>query len=191
MSNPYDVEGNLSSDTGTASGNPTRVIMRQKLTDNTQSTMEFLKDQFANKPLITQTIGDGSFISYTELDMRNKSYLDNTPIDPATDMTNTLTLIGADVPMDQGNYDSTTDDGDTYVSAGAYTYTDGTNYGGSLGTYSYADSGLGDEFQPTNFDYSLYCDDQQNSNWSGSGACTNGNGSGGGFRSGGGRMWRW
>ncbi len=188
MTEPYDVDGSLSSDTGTGSGNPTRVIMRQILTDDSQTSMEFLKDQFANKPLISQTTQDSEFISYIELDMRNKTYLDDTPIDPATKVINTAKLLGTNEPNGTGNYDYATQADTAYVTAGAYTYTSGTNYGESLGTYTYMDVGTASEYQPTDVDYSIYCDVFQNTDWSGNGACTNGDGTGGGFR--GGRMMR-
>lgn len=194
MTKPYDVDGSLSTSTGTGSGNPTRVIMRQILTDNAQTDMEFLKDRFAYKPLIKQTTQDAAtnFTSYIELDMRNKLYNDNTPIDPYTEMVHTTTLLNSDIPNNGGDYDFADRASTTYFTAGAYTYTDGTNYGGSLGTYSYMDAGAADEFQPTNKDYSSFCDPSQNTDWSGNGACTNGDGSGGGFGwGGGGGMFGW
>ncbi len=192
MTKPYDVDGSLSTSTGTGSGNPNRVIMRQILTDNVQTDMLFLKDRFDYKPLISQTTQDADFTSYIELDMRNKLNSDMSPIDPATEMVHTTTLLNAGVPNNGGDYDFADRAETTYFTAGAYTYTDGTNYGGSLGTYTYQDGAAGDAFQPTNKDYSSFCDPSQNTDWSGNGACTNSDGTGGGFGwGGGGGMMGW
>lgn len=192
MTRPYDVDGSLSTSTGTGSGNPNRVIMRQILTDNVQTDMLFLKDRFDYKPLISQTTQDADFTSYIELDMRNRLNSDPNPIDPYTEMVHTTTLLNAGVPHDGGDYDFSKRAETTYFTAGGYTYTDGTNYGGSLGTYTYMDAGMGDEFQPTNKDYSSFCDPAQNTDWSGNGACTNADGTGGGFGwGGGGGMMGW
>lgn len=107
-------------------------------------------------------------------------------------MVHTTTLLNAGVPNNGGDYDFADRAETTYFTAGAYTYTDGTNYGGSLGTYTYQDGAAGDAFQPTNKDYSSFCDPSQNTDWSGNGACTNSDGTGGGFGwGGGGGMMGW
>jgi hypothetical protein len=192
--NPYSPD---TSHNGNGSGNPTRVIMHMVLDDGVIFN-EFLKDQFTNKPLIKQTISDpnptlGISLDYT-LDMRNKTYSDPTPIS-VNDRTNKTFLIG-DTAGSQGDYDSTNSvstpvsfiQGTDDITAGAYTYTTGSSFGGSAGTYTYFLSdgvSVTSGFQPMNKDYSVFCIQSQNVNWSGNGACTNGTGGGGG-RSGGG-----
>jgi len=179
MTKPYDVDGTLSSSSGTGSGNPNRVLIHQLLSDS-ESEMVFLKDQFAYKPLISQRTFDSDFDSYIEMDMRNKHYLDMTPIDPSTELVHTIELLNADVPFDGGNYDFADRPETAHITAGGFTYSAGTNYGESLGTYNYVDTAYGDDFQPLDKPYTAYCDPSQNPDWSGNGACTNGDGSGGG-----------
>lgn len=199
MINPYDANATDYQKTGTGTGNPNRVVMRM-IIDDGMTYNEFLKDQFDKKPLITQTIVDptpaeGITMDYT-LDMRGKTYSDSTPIDHAN-RTNQTFLIG-DTAANQGDYDSTgavptpisfregTDD----ITAGAFTYTTGSSFGGSNGTYTYylADGVTVDTsgFQPTGKAYDSFCMPSQNTDWSGNGACTNDSGSGGGGWGGGG-----
>jgi hypothetical protein len=199
MTNPYDSNSSL---TGTGTGNPTRVIMHMVLDDGVIYN-EFLKDQFDRKPLIKQTISDpsptlGISMEYT-LDMRNKTYTDSTPISE-NDRTNKTFLIG-DTAGSQGDYDSTNSvstpvsfiQGTDDLAAGAYTYTPGSGFGGSDGTYTYylSDGITVDTsgFQPVDKDYSVFCIPSQNVDWSGNGACTNGDGSGGGRGGGGWGGW--
>ncbi|ALP53352.1 hypothetical protein Tel_09400 [Candidatus Tenderia electrophaga] len=199
MINPYDSD---SSRTGTGTGNPNRVIIRQVADDGTTRN-EFLKDQFDRKPLITQTMSDpnpteGITQEYT-LDMRGKTYADNTPI-TENERTNRTILIG-DTAANQGDYDDTGAvitptffrEGSDSISAGAYTYSTGSGYGGSNGTYTYYQKdGVTVNpggFQPVNKDYSVFCIQGQNVDWSGNGACTNGDGGGGGRGGGGWGGW--
>ena len=199
MDNPYSAD---SSRTGTGTGNPNRVIMRQILDDGITYN-EFLKDQFDRKPLITQTVTDndpteGIIQEYT-LDMRGKTYADNTPI-TENERTNRTILIG-DTAANQGDYDDTYAvitptffrEGNDTISAGAYTYSTGSGYGGSDGTYIYYQSdGVtvdNSGFQPVDKDYSVFCIQEQNVDWSGNGACTNGDGGGGGRGGGGWGGW--
>jgi hypothetical protein len=196
---PYSPD---TSHNGNGSGNPNRVIMRMVVNDGITHN-EFLKDQFDKKPLITQNMLDpnptnGISMEYS-IDMRSKTYSDPTPIASA-DRINRTFLIG-DTAANQGDYDSTgavptpismiqTNDD---ITAGAYTYTTGSSFGGSDGTYTYylADGVTVDPsgFQPTNVDYSVFCMTGQNVDWSGNGACTNGNGGGGGRGGGGWGGW--
>jgi hypothetical protein len=201
MVNPYGADSSLG---GTGTGNPTRVVMRQVLDDGINYN-EFLKDQFDKKPLITQHISDpnpteGLTQDYS-IDMRGKTYADNTPI-TTNDRSNKTILIG-DTAANQGDYDSTGTvvtpaefiQGTDKISAGAYTYTAGSGYGGSNGTYTYYQSdGVTTNpsgFQPVNLDYSVFCIASQNVDWSGNGACVNGNGSSGGGGWGGGGWGGW
>lgn len=191
MRNPYDANSALH---GTGTGNPTRIIMRQILDDGLTYN-EFLKDAFDKKPLMKQTIVDADISMEYTLDMRSKTYSDNTPITTAERINKTfLTTNNA---ANQGDFDSTgatmtpssMTQGVDNLSAGAFTYTAGGSNGGADGTYTYYDEKGSQDFagyQPSDKDYSVFCIDTQNVNWSGNGACVNASGSSGGRRGGGG-----
>ena len=142
MVNPYDTNATDYQKTGTGTGNPNRVVMRQILDDG-ETYNEFLKDQFDKKPLIVQTITNPNISMNYTLDMRNKTYSDSSPIDPANRINQTF-LIG-DTPANQGDYDSTGAvitpiffrEGNDDITAGAFTYSTGSSYGGSNGLYTY------------------------------------------------------
>ena len=173
MTHPYS---STSSSNGNGSANPNNVIMRQ-IINSGEISMEFLKDSFSQKPLITQTITNAEMVSTVSIDMRGRNYSQITPID-ATSMTNTLTLIGATRAANEGNYDLQDQAQTSHISAGGFTYTNGSGNAGSGGTYTwYAPI---DNFQPMNRNYQGYCNPSQNSDWSGDGACTNTTGGGGG-----------
>lgn len=137
-------------------------------------------------------------MDYT-LDMRNKTYSDPTPIDHANRINQTF-LVG-NTAANQGDYDSTGGvitpiffrEGSDDISAGAFTYSAGSSFGGSDGTYTYyqSDGTTVDPtgFQPAGLDYSVFCIPSQNVDWSGNGACANGDGSGGGSGGGGWGGW--
>ena len=203
MSNPYGADSDLG---GTGTGNPTRVVMRMVLDDGITYS-EFLKGAsggadssayFDKKPLIIQQINEPGVVSAEySLDMRSKTYSDNTPVTEAQKTNQTFILQGS-TAANQGDYDSTgatqtptnmADSTGVVVSGGAYTYTNGTSFGNSYGDYTYYDSeGLNPDTsnQPYNRDYSVFCIESQNTNWSGNGACVDANGGGGGRRGGGG-----
>src|SRR3569623_438393 len=86
MTHPYS---RTSRRNGTGSANPNNVIMRQ-IINSGEISMEFLKDAFSQKPLITQTITNAEMVSTVSIDMRGRNYSQITPID-ATSMTNILT----------------------------------------------------------------------------------------------------
>lgn len=175
MTQPYSSD---SSNNGNGSGNPNSVIMRQ-IVNSGEISMEFLKDSFTQKPLITQTISNAEMVSTMTMDMRGKNYSDITPINTATSVVNTLVLTGATRQGTEGDYDIQADALTSYLSAGGYTYTPGSGYGGSGGVYTWSDPV--DNFQPMNRDYQGYCNPAENPVW-GNGACVGGNpaGSGGG-----------
>ena len=159
---------------GTATGNPQRVIMRQRLQDS-DSINEFLKDVFATKPVITTTVDGGDIVSNFVIDMNEISYNDmNTP----GRITNTLVFTGpadpaaADPSQGPQNFDAATDAQDTRVSAGRYTYATGSGRLGSQGRYTYFD---GDGFD-LNIDWSIFCDSAQNRNNSSDGGRSWGSG---------------
>lgn len=207
MINPYDANATDYQRTGTGTGNPNRVVMRQILDDG-ESYNEFLKGAsaggdssayFDKKPLIIQTITNPNISMNYTLDMRSKTYSDPTPID-ASNRTNQTFLIG-DTAANQGDYDSTGAvitpiffrEGNDDITAGAFTYSVGSSFGGSNGTYTYyeADGVTVNTtgFQPVGKAYVQFCIPGQNVDWSGNGACFNGTGGSGGW--GGGGMGGW
>ena len=208
MSNPYGADSGLG---GTGSANPTRVIMRMVLDDG-ETYSEFLKDQFDKKPFISQKIEQAGVISAEySLDMRSKTYSDSTPVGDAEKVNKTFILEGT-TAANQGDYDSTgavqtptlmTDTSTNHqvnVNGGAYTYDAGSSFGGSIsaadnpedignGYTYYLSDGVtpnGNQAQPIDRDYSVFCIESQNTDWSGNGACVNANGGGAGRRGGGG-----
>lgn len=191
----YDT-GTNGGTTTSGQGNPTRVIMRQIVEDGeTRST--FLKDEFDKKPLIVQTVVDYKITdpdtnvdNKFTIDMRALTYdsADNTGIY----VENITNLSGGAEAANQGDYDTTDatytphffNQEETTVSGGKFTWTAGSGQLGADGTYTYysADGSLNPSgFQPTDRNYSGFCDPSQNVNWSGSGACKNPGGGGDGW----------
>jgi len=215
MANPYGADSGLG---GTGTGNPTRVVMRQVLDDGITYS-EFLKGAgdangdglyddssayFDKKPLISQKINEAGVISAEySLDMRSKTYSDTTPVSETEKTNQTFILDGLNA-ANQGDYDSTgvtqtptnmADSTGVVVDGGAYKYTDGTSFGGSYGDYTYyLSDGVTEktlQTQPYDRDYSVFCIQEQNVNWSGNGACANGDASAGGGGRGGGGWGGW
>ena len=186
ISQPYSADSTL---TGTGSANPNSIIMRQLVTDSADPafSMDFIKDRFLYKPKLIQTNGGtGGFDATTVIDMSNSLYTDITPIDESADFDNVMVLTDPLKNGTEGDYNVDTMGDIREFRAGGYTYTPGSGTGGSGGTYSYIDptEDANPAYKPMNEDWVSFCDPSQNSNWSGFGACTNGNGSGGGGRGG-------
>lgn len=155
----------LSSGTGNRSGFPTRVMIKEIMNDG-QISQVFLKDTFANKPKITQTITSkdtGGAIDMTAdfiIDMRNSTYSDNTK---AGLITNKVTFAGANANI-PGNFDvngpsndfTTANAGTTNVTGGRYTFVEGS--GGNSGTFgqgTYAYISAGDD-AVSNLDWNAF-----------------------------------
>lgn len=172
MTQPYSTDSSL---TGTGSANPNSVIMRQ-IINSGEISMQFLKDSFTQKPLITQTISNPDMTLTVSMDMRGSNYSQITPINTATSVTNTLVLLGSDRAGTEGNFNIQDNAQTSHLSAGGFTYTPGSGFGGSGGVYTWSDPV--DNFQPMNRNYQSYCDPAQNRVW-GSGACVGGGGGGG------------
>ncbi len=209
MANPYSANSNLG---GTGSANPNRVVMRMILDDGITYN-EFLKGAsnggdssayFDKKPLIIQRVNEPGVVSVEfSMDMRDKTYSDSTPVSEAQ-MTNRTFILEGTTAANQGDYDSTgavqtptnmTDSSGMSINGGAFTYTTGPSFGGSLGNYTYYESdGVtpgATQTQPINRDYSVFCKPDENVDWSGNGACTNADASGGGYGGGGGGWGGW
>jgi hypothetical protein len=153
---------------GNASGNPTRVQMRQLVTDG-DLTVDFVKDKFAEKPSITNTI-DAADLNATFVINSSGNPLNSAAT--ASVVTNTVELRGSDLPPDVAppgggpssvRFDMATDAQESSVTAGQYSFTAGSGPGGSSGTYSYTD--------PTknsaniNPDWSSYFDHNEANPW--------------------------
>jgi len=121
------------------------------------------------------------------VDMSSLNFTDNTPINPVTQMINSVELTGADAPADTGsafqqagagNFDMGIGTGiqtsskvtavNANVTAGGYIYTPGNGNGGSAGYYTFGDGSSG--FDPTTEWSAIFCDPSQNPIW-GDGAC--------------------
>lgn len=147
---------------GNGSGNPNRVIMRQRLKVG-EITQEFLKSSFSNKPLITQTIDDGKMTSVVEIDMSAHDY--NTYDNSGMTMVNTLSFDQA-LPENKGLNDWTiaAPDGGigssgvySVVDAGQYTFrAGGTDFDGAYGSYTYSNGITGFDHDAT--DWEAYYD---------------------------------
>jgi hypothetical protein len=123
---------------GNGSGNPTRVTMRQIMTDGEIMT-EFLKDRYEYKPRISQAIMTPDFVSLFDVDMRQIKYNDMTTTAP---ITNTMQLWGEGAPYDAAAFDMSADSQKSTYNAGKFRYNDGAGPGGSEGTYDYSSGGF-------------------------------------------------
>jgi len=126
--------------TGTGTGHPRRVVMRQILNDG-EFSQEFLKDQFDKKPLITESVSTSEVDIQVQIDMRGSNY---SSMDTASPMINTFDLIGGTgAPAgDTGDFDIATDSQISNVTAGRYVYIEGGPGRNALeGQYFYTDGG--------------------------------------------------
>jgi hypothetical protein len=160
----YPLTAPTGKNSGNGSGNPSRVLIRQKLI-TPELTVEFLKDKFDKKPVITQDLKTADIRSYVKIDMSNSDY--NTA-STAGAMTNTLTSPSGNVPV-SFDVHVNSQAGHSHVNAGQYTYTPGTpgplsegfDWGGANGTYTYAEGG----FDVNAVDWSRYFDSSWSNPW--------------------------
>jgi len=153
--NPLHSNANF---TGNGSANPTKVIMRQIVSDG-EIHMEFLKDKFDRKPAIVQVLNAPGINATSVIDMRNSTYSDmNVP----GMVFHTMELNGVEAQdkiakFDNAKFNTLTDseEGKADVTAGRFTYTAGAGQGGSVGTYEYLD---GAGFDPSTADWASYFD---------------------------------
>ncbi len=137
--------------TGIGSGNPKAVVMRQVMGGTWNETtktwscgtsnefcMEFLKDDYLLKPVITQTIHDipSDMTAFFEFDMRNSDYDTNSI---AGTMTNTVTFSDPSLGT-KGDFNYATDKDVTALSGGRYIFTGTGPTGASAEPYEYWDS---------------------------------------------------
>lgn len=145
---PLDQNDGIGS--GNGSANPKRTLIRQIVTDG-ELYSEFVKDKFFRKPLIIQVLNTSEIFSSFEMDMRNSSYDDDTT---AGIMSNVLVFSDPSLEMFGAGFNSSTDLEDSLISAGRYTFSDGSSNGGTDGTYSYIDGG----FDHVNQSWEIYFD---------------------------------
>ena len=119
---------------GNASGNPSRVQMRQFMRDG-ELTVDFVKDRFLEKPTISNTI-DASDISMSfVIDGSGNPYTAPT----ASQVTNVVEHRGPELPPEaSARFDMAIDAQDAHVTAGQYTTTNPAP-GDPGGPYTYAD----------------------------------------------------
>lgn len=151
--NASDPLGSLS---GTGSGTPTRVMVKQVVKD-TDLVMTFTKGSLDKKPIITQELNSANIRVFTDLDMSNSGYSDATT---AGIMTNIVELK-TNQPGQQGDFDMAKDKQNSVVTAGRYTYTNGTGPGGSGGTYNYADG----DANPSGVSWESFVEDRPDNVW--------------------------
>ena len=168
---PLDMHKNSTSDSftsGNGTGNPTRMILRQIVSDG-EVMMEVLKDQYAYKPRISMLLTAPDITAFFDFDMTNSTYDD--ALTPGL-MTSTINLWGEGVPNESASFDHATEAQNPYVTGGMYTYTDGTDdttddadgkdFGGSNGIYSYTDGG----YDQTAVPWANYMDPLEANPWS-------------------------
>ncbi len=155
----YPLQAPAGKDDGNGSGNPNKVLIRQKLVTN-EMTQEYLKDFFSKKPIITQDIIAPDLISKLTIDMSNSDYSSST----AGSFSNTLELVGvSQFVKDAADFDHLADKQNSFVNAGRYIYTLGpAAIGGANGSYTYADGG----FDIEAVDWSDYFDPSESNPWS-------------------------
>lgn len=151
--------------TGNSSGNPTRVQMRQLVTDG-DLTVDFVKDKYLEKPSITNII-DAADLNATVIIDSTGNPLNSAAT--ASVVTNTTELKGSNLPPDISSpnggpsavrFDMATDAQNPHVTAGQYFYTPGSSDKGSSGTYTYSEGGAN-----INPDWSSYFDHSETNPW--------------------------
>lgn len=155
-----NAENPLSSDpafSGNASGNPSRVQMRQLLVDG-ELTVDFVKDRFAEKPVISNVIDAEDLLATFVIDGTGNLY----STAASSPVTNTVEHRGADLPpQDSASFDMAVDAPDANVTAGQYTTTNPVA-GLPGGPYTYADPLENVNLAP---DWSSFFDHTQPNPW--------------------------
>lgn len=168
LANFYDPLGS-STAVGSATGNPSRVYMRQ-INNGTGFNQEFLKARETQKPRITQRVTNGTAMTSTfDLDMSNGNY--NAYSAPAS-FVNTTTVATV------GTFDAAKAPKAT-IKAGRFTYTPGSSFSGAYGSYNYDSMNI----NMVGVNWVSYCVPDQNPDY----RCdyTSGGGGGGGGMMGG------
>ncbi len=152
-------------ESGNGTGNPNKVIMRQKLDDG-EMTQEFIKSSFSKKPKIIQEVRTTEMTSLVEIDMQAHSYneFDNSAMTVVNTLIFDRTGPGSAPVADWSieNPDGGRGSGkvDSHVDAGQYIYSGGdASIGNANGQYSYADGVGGFDYENANWEaYMDTCD---------------------------------
>jgi hypothetical protein len=108
---------------GNGSGNPTTVIMRQLVTDPVAGfTQEFAKDDFNQKPIISQQLVTDGIDSNFVMDMSNSDYATDSV---AGNMTNTIVVSDPFLPDGDISFDVVANSDATNITGGRYTFSPG------------------------------------------------------------------
>jgi len=136
---------------GTGTGNPGRVYMRQ-INNDIEMSQSFEKPFEALKPRIVQTTNSGDIQQNFIVDMTNGNY--NSFSTPSRfEITQQLNQ-----PLGEGNFSSATDIGAATVTAGQFSYSGGSGHGQSYGNYNYSS----DAFDVYSVNWIDFCDPAQN-----------------------------
>lgn len=138
----------------TATGNPSRVYMRQELNDG-EIDQQFLKAREATKPRISQVIADDGIESNFIADLSNGDY---TGFSDPRQFENTLVVYDNGQRFGAGDFDMKSMVQHSSVTAGDYYYVDGGSHGNSFGDYVYNEA----KFDIYTRDWQNYCIDVQN-----------------------------
>ena len=144
-------------DTGNGQANPRRVIMRQIVSDG-EIMMEFRKDSFDHKPVISQIQMTTDMTALFQLDMSNITYDDDTT--PGS-IVNIQMFNLPDLPQDI-NFDLADDGHKVEVTGGRYTHTEGPIKNGAQGTYDYIGGG---GFDVDNIAWENFFDHTEDNPW--------------------------
>ena len=179
----FNLLGSDPTQTGNATGNPSRVIIRQVIGgswDATTSTWscdtafcsEFLKASAGDKPKITQGINEPDFSSTFVIDMSAIAISNNTTDltltskgSPSTgaSLTNVQQVIDPATGATISSFDMSKDAQTTFVTGGKYTYVNGGGTLGAEGSYVYVDGG----YNPSAVDYTPFLNNSSDANpWS-------------------------
>jgi len=144
--------------TGNGTGNPQRIQMREVINDGDFS-MDFLKNVFLEKPIISLEITGTDMQSQVIIDGRGIGYDDDTT---SAVVTNTMQITDPNIPEASASFDMATDSQDSNVTAGRYIYTPSGSGANGGGTYTYTD----DTFNVDNINWADYFDSSLPNPWS-------------------------
>ena len=158
---------------GTGGNAPDHTAFRMVMTSpKGDMSMEVSKPFLDKKPMITQTVQDGTMTSSFVADERGLNYSQDGTAAPVT---NTLVLNDPTIPGAGAANFSMAQSQQSVVTAGRFTFTAGTGWNDptqgwnstdstfGFGTYDYSASG-GNGFQPLTFDWGTVFDYAQNAN---------------------------
>lgn len=143
---------------GNGTGTPDRIYMRQIFNDGTIQ-QDFNKATLSQKPIITQSIVSDGYRDEVVINMDNSNY---SQMDRPGSIDIHAVVTDLDFPFGEGDFLLSRDGQQVNVTAGQFTYEDGSGDrwepGGSNGTYTYADG----DFDVYDVDWLSFCESDQN-----------------------------